>query len=171
MTTPPSEFDPEPKTDPGLVDGHDGPTPRVLLVAIDFSGVSKRALAWALDYARHMPCHLHTVHVVERRWKLADLRSDLDTLRAELVDVHDAAVAELAPLVDDEGRSRVGSLHEHVALGDPASEIVALATELAADLLIIGNHSSGAMQRLLVGSVAEKVVRNATCAVVVVKDT
>lgn len=171
---PPSDFDPEsdPKTDPGLADGPEGgdrPTPRVLLVAIDFSAVSRHALAWALDYARHVPCHLHTVHVVERRWRLSDLRSDLDALRAELVDVHDAAVAELAPLVDDEGRSRVGSLHEHVALGDPASEIVALATELAADLVVVGAHAGGAMQRLLVGSVAEKVVRHATCPVVVVR--
>jgi nucleotide-binding universal stress UspA family protein len=170
MTTPPSDFDADPKTDPGLADGRDGPTPRVLLVAIDFSAVSKRALEWALDYARHLPCHLHTVHVVERRWKMADLRNDLDALRAELVDVHDTAVAELAPMVDEEGRSRVGSLHEHVALGDPASEIVTLAGELGADLIVVGNHSGGAMQRLLVGSVAEKVVRNATCSVVVVKD-
>lgn len=170
MTTPPADFDADPQTDPGLDDGHDGPTPRVLLVAVDFSLVSKRALDWALDYARHVPCHLHTVHVVERRWKLADLRVDLDALRAELVDVHDAAVAELAPLVGDEGRSRVGSLHEHVALGDPASEIVGLAAELGADLVIVGNHSGSAMQRLLVGSVAERVVRDAACPVVVVKD-
>jgi len=145
-----------------------GPPPRVILVAVDFSPSSRGALAWALDYARVAPCHLHTVHVVERRWRLSDLRTDLDTLRAELVDVHDAAVAELGPLVDDDTRARVGSLHEHVVLGDPAPEIITLAHELGAELLVVGSHGGGAMQRLLVGSVAARVVRDAPCPVVVV---
>lgn len=143
--------------------------PRVVLVAIDFSVMSRRALRWALDYARHQPCHLHTVHVIERRWKRSDLRADLDALRAELVDVHDAAVAELTPLVDDEERASVGSLHEHVTLGDPAGEIVALSLELGADLIVIGHHAGDALTRLLTGSTAQKVVRDATCTVVVVK--
>jgi universal stress protein A len=143
--------------------------PRVVLVAIDFSVMSRRALRWALDYARHQPCHLHTVHVIERRWKRSDLRADLDALRAELVDVHDAAVAELAPLVDDDERARVGSLHEHVTLGDPAAEVVALSQELGADLIVIGHHAGDALTRLLTGSTAAKVVRDATCTVVVVK--
>ena len=161
--------------------GHDHPSdedtgevevaaaPRVVLVAIDFSALSKKALHWALEYAQAVPCHLHTVHVVERRWKLSDLRADLDSLRAELVDVHDAAVAELGPLVGDEERSRIGSLHEHVSLGEPAAEIVGLAGELGADLIVIGHHGGEALARLLTGSIAAKVVRDAPCAVLVVK--
>jgi nucleotide-binding universal stress UspA family protein len=149
--------------------GAAGEKPRVLLVAIDFSALSRRGLAWALDSARHVPCHLHTVHVVERRWRLADLRADLDAIRAELVDVHDAAVAELAPLVSESERVHVGSLHEHVALGSPADEIVALASELGAELIVVGNHGGDAMHRLLTGSVAAKVVRDAPCPVLVVK--
>jgi universal stress protein A len=143
--------------------------PKVVLIAIDFSVLSRKALAWALEHARAVPCHLHTVHVVERRWKLADLRADLDTLRAELVDVHDAAVAELGPLVGDDERARVGSLHEHVALGEPAAEIVGLAGELGADLIVIGHHGGDALARLLTGSIAAKVVREAPCPVLVVK--
>jgi nucleotide-binding universal stress UspA family protein len=145
-----------------------GPPPRVILVGVDFSASSRGALAWALDFARVAPCHLHTVHVVERRWRLSDLRSDLDTLRAELVDVHDAAVAELGPLVDVATRASVGSLHEHVVLGDPAPEIVALAQELGAELIVVGSHGGDARHRLLVGSVASRVVRDAPCPVVVV---
>ena len=151
--------------------GHEGPAdapPTVVVVAVDFSAPSRHALRWALDHARHAPCHLHTVHVVERRWKLSDLRSDLDTLRAELVDVHDAAVAELGPLVDDDTRARVGSLHEHVVLGNPAPEITSLALELGAELLVVGSHGGDALHRLLVGSVASRVVRDAPCPVVVV---
>lgn len=149
--------------------GDERGAPKVVLVAIDFSALSKRALAWALEYARKVRCHVHTVHVVERRWRLADLRADFEALRAELVAVHDAAIAELVPLVGEAERAEVGSLHEHVALGDPAGEIVSLAGELGADLIVVGNHGGDAMQRLLTGSVAQKVVRDAPCAVVVVK--
>jgi len=149
--------------------GSDGVRPRVILVAIDFSLLSRRGLAWALDYARHVPCHLHTIHVVERRWHLSDLRADLDALRAELVDVHDAAMAELAPLVADDERVRIGSLHEHVALGAPADEIVGLAGELGADLIVLGSHAGDALQRMLTGSVAAKVARDAPCPVLIVK--
>jgi nucleotide-binding universal stress UspA family protein len=162
-------FDQE-DTDHGHDDGEVGPRPAVMLVAIDFSPASRRALAWALDHALYAPCHLHTVHVVDRRWRLADLRADLDALRAELVDVHDTAVAELAPLIAAGDRGKVGSLHEHVALGDPATEIVALAGELGADLVVVGNHGGDAVRRMFTGSVAHKVVRDAPCPVVVVKE-
>jgi len=149
--------------------GPGGERPRVVLVAIDFSALSRRGLHWALEYARRIPCHVHTVHVVEKRWRLSDLRADLDALRAELVDVHDAAVAELAPLVEEGDRAAIGSLHEHVVLGAPADEIIALAGELGADVVVVGSHGGDAMQRLLTGSVASKVVRDAPCAVMVVK--
>jgi nucleotide-binding universal stress UspA family protein len=148
-----------------------GPPPHVVLVAIDFSMLSRQALRWALDYAAHQPCHLHTVHVIEKRWKRSDLRADLDALRAELVDVHDAAVAELSPLVAEEDRARVGSLHEHVSIGDPAGEIVGLAVELGADLIVVGSHGGDALRRMFTGSIAQKVVRDAGCAVVVIKGT
>ncbi len=160
----PPDFEPE-----DTKDGEQGPRPRVVLVAIDFSAVSRRALAWALDFAGHTPCHLHTVHVVDKRWRLGDLRADLDSLRAELVDVHDAAVAELGPLVDDDTRSGLSSFHEHVAIGHPADEIVALAEEIHADLIIVGSHGGDVVHRVLVGSVAQRVVRDAPCPVVVVK--
>jgi nucleotide-binding universal stress UspA family protein len=148
---------------------HAAIAPHVVLVGVDFSMLSRRALRWALDYARHQPCHLHTLHVVDRRWKRSDLQADLDSLRAEMVDVHDAAVAELSPLVGESDRALVGSLHEHVALGDPAAEIVALANELGADMIVVGCHGGDALTRLLTGSVAKKVVRDAGCPVMVVK--
>jgi universal stress protein A len=141
----------------------------LILVGIDFSTPSRRALAWALEHGRRTGAALHTVHVVERRWRLADLRRDHEALRAELHEVHAAAMAELAPLVGEAERAQLGPLREHVTLGDPAGEIVALADELGADLVVVGNHGGDALQRLLTGSVAQKVVRDAACTVVVVK--
>ncbi len=53
--------------------------------------------------------------------------------------------------------------------GDPASEIVKLADGTAADLIVLGTHGRGGLARLLMGSVAEAVMRKARCPVVTVK--
>jgi len=58
----------------------------------------------------------------------------------------------------------------HVFLeGDPATEIVRIATESGMDLIVMGTHGRSGLERLLMGSVAEKVMRDAPCSVLVVK--
>src|SRR5215207_3551758 len=133
-----------------------GGPPRVVLVPLDFSPPSRQALAWALDYAAHVSSDVHTLHVIDRRWRRSDLDADGTALRAELAEVHAAATAELAALFDEDTRARVGALHEHVATGAPADEILALSRQIGASLVVIGSHGLGAIERLLVGSVAEK---------------
>jgi len=151
-------------TDPGAAP----PVEAVVVVAVDFSEPARRAVAWALDYAQRVPCVLHTVHVVDRRWRPADLRADPTALQRELADAERTASDQLKVL-GDEARVRVGALHEHVALGRPADELVRVAEHLGADLLVIGSHGRDALGHLLLGSVAERVVRRASCPVVVVK--
>jgi nucleotide-binding universal stress UspA family protein len=59
---------------------------------------------------------------------------------------------------------------EHALLeGDPAAEIVRFAHESGSDLIIMGTHGRTGMDRILMGSVAEKVLREARCSVMVVK--
>jgi nucleotide-binding universal stress UspA family protein len=53
--------------------------------------------------------------------------------------------------------------------GDPATEIVRYAREAVSDVIVMGTHGRTGMERLLLGSVAEKVLRDATCTVMVVK--
>jgi nucleotide-binding universal stress UspA family protein len=58
----------------------------------------------------------------------------------------------------------------HVFLeGDPASEIVRYAVDTGIDLIVMGTHGRTGLERLLMGSVAEKVMREAPCSVLVVK--
>jgi nucleotide-binding universal stress UspA family protein len=58
----------------------------------------------------------------------------------------------------------------HVFLeGDPAGEIVRFARDSGTDLIVMGTHGRTGLERLLMGSVAEKVMRDATCSVLVVK--
>jgi nucleotide-binding universal stress UspA family protein len=58
----------------------------------------------------------------------------------------------------------------HFAEGDPAKEILRAAREVASDLIIMGTHGRTGLSRLLMGSVAEQVVRRAPCPVLTVKD-
>jgi nucleotide-binding universal stress UspA family protein len=142
---------------------------RIILVPVDFSLPSRHALAWALEHALHTPGEIHTLHVIDRRWRRSDLEADTGALRDELAEVHAAAAAELGRFFDDDARARIGSLHEHVSTGAPADEILALASALGASMVVIGSHGLGGLERWLLGSVAEKVVRGAACPVVVVK--
>lgn len=89
-------------------------------------------------------------------------------LKTELT-VHAEAGAELARQLDDDQRARL-PVHEHVRIGRAADEIVvALATELAASLIVVGSHGHTGLERALLGSTAERTVRHAGCPVVVVK--
>ena len=65
--------------------------------------------------------------------------------------------------------SRGSSVLEFVQVGKPASEILKAATEWPADVIVIGSHGRGGVQRALLGSVAEAVMRRSPCPVLVIK--
>ena len=72
----------------------------------------------------------------------------------------------LGNLVTDEAGINV---ERRIVVGEPAHEIVRLAAENGADLIVIGSHGRTGVTRLLMGSVAEAVVRRAKCSVLTVK--
>jgi hypothetical protein len=78
--------------------------------------------------------------------------------------------AELAKFVEKYPRAATFQrVHTHQRLGAVADEIAELASDLEADLVVVGTHSRRGVERLLLGSVAERVVRIAPCPVVVVR--
>lgn len=66
-------------------------------------------------------------------------------------------------------RQTVVPVTGHFAIGDPADEIVRVADSVSADVIVMGVHDSVGLERLLLGSVAEAVVRKARCSVFVVR--
>ena len=144
-----------------------------VLVAVDFSETSRRAMAWAFDYGQRAPCAIHLVHVIERHLSMRDLvDTGVGGLREEIKEIEDVARRELEAMAPSrEARESIGPLHEHVALGKPAGEILRLADELGADMIVMGTHGHTGVERLFVGSVAQRVVRAAPCTVVCVKPT
>jgi nucleotide-binding universal stress UspA family protein len=146
----------------------------VVVVPVDFSETSRRAMAWAFDYGQRAPCDIHLIHVIERHLTFKDLvDTSAEGLRRELDEVEGAAQQELAAMAPDQtGREQIGEIHHHIGIGKPADEIVRLAQEAGADMIVMGTHGlTGAVERLFVGSVAQKVVRQAPCTVVCVKPT
>lgn len=160
------EFRDEPtygdRTHPGL----DGAP--AIVVGVDFSATARHAMAWALDYASQRGAVIHTVHVVERRWSPRDLLADASAIQREVAAAEVTARAELEALAS-EARARVGGWHEHVVIGRPADELLRVAREVGAELIVVGSHGLDPIAHLLVGSVAERVVRGASCSVMVVR--
>jgi nucleotide-binding universal stress UspA family protein len=136
-----------------------------IVVGFDLSEPSEVALDQAIDLAQaHEDCRLHVLAVLDEHNGLPGL-----------ADVGDFAAAErtqtaLATLVDKrllEARSRPVNLFLHARIGSPAVEILELAEEAEADLIVVGTHGRRGVSRLVLGSVAERVVRHARIPVLV----
>jgi nucleotide-binding universal stress UspA family protein len=140
-------------------------TIHTILAATDFTAASERPLEYAGELARRFAARLHVIHVLEepfptasevyvaelpefRERRRVDARRRLDEIVAALTDV--AATSD-------------------IPTGNPAAQIVQSAAAIGADLIVIGTHGRGALAHLVMGSVAERVVRTAPVPVLTVR--
>jgi nucleotide-binding universal stress UspA family protein len=139
-----------------------------IVVGIDFSETSERALADAIEQASgHPRAELHVVTVANLDW-IAGARNGAPAAKLdEVVAVERSAIEQAL------GRAGIdrGSVPTfvHVRVGGPAQEIVALAAEVDAHLIVVGTHGRSGWQRFWLGSVAERVLRLAHCPVLVTR--
>jgi nucleotide-binding universal stress UspA family protein len=136
--------------------------PATILVPIDFSYAADRALSYAVPFARRQRARLALLHVVT---PAVIPETFLPSIRTDL--------PQLAELSQDRLRRlarRMGIRPRQVAIktGHAAQEILEWAREIGADLIIIGSRGHGALERFLLGTTAERVVREAACPVLVV---
>jgi nucleotide-binding universal stress UspA family protein len=143
---------------------------RTVLMPTDFSACAERALPYAADLARSSGARLVCLHVVEPVVPAVGYAPVAEPVPA--VDVtgrlEESAGRELPRLA---GREECAGLEveQVVAHGDAASEIVRVARERGADLIVISSHGRAGLGRIIFGSTAESVVRHAHCPVLVVK--
>lgn len=136
----------------------------IVLVAVDAAGDAARALDVATRMATRLGGRLDIAHVVERIPRGREAL-DLPLTREELL----AEGAGVLRRAADQARETFhGIIRGHLTSGPVAEELVALATQQRADFLVVGTHGRSGLSRTLVGSVAEKIVRHASCPVVVV---
>ena len=140
--------------------------PRVVLVATDFSLTSREAVHAARDLAAALGATLHVVHVIPDP---ARLPWSVDTGIAFLdLEKSWRAHAERT-LLDLCRRSRLpASTLTAVRCGDAAEEILEEAERVTAGFVVLGTHGHGRLARLVLGSVADKVLRHTRRPVLIV---
>jgi nucleotide-binding universal stress UspA family protein len=132
-----------------------------ILVATDFGEASDAALTYGRALARTFGARLHVLHVVENYF-LRPIVADPYVVRA-------AAAKQLNERVTDDDRLK---LHARAVLETsdaPAAAIAVYAKSADIDLIVMGTHGRSAVEQLLMGSVAERVVRTAPCPVLTVR--
>jgi nucleotide-binding universal stress UspA family protein len=139
-----------------------------ILVATDFSEPSAVALAYGRDLARSYSSRLHVLHVVEDvmmryspeiGFAVPDLQKDLEK----------AARRDLDALITADDRNTLSVVPVVESGVNIAAAVTTYAAQHAIDLIIVGTHGRGAVKQFLMGSVAERVVRTASCPVLTVR--
>jgi nucleotide-binding universal stress UspA family protein len=151
--------------------------PYVIVVGIDYSVTGERALERAFELASHEPdAEVHIVNVASAYGPMVtvELGADLKTLSLEdasrqLRDYVENKVAQFRAQRDKGLMPLFRLACTHVRLDAPAEGIAQLASDLEADLVVVGTHGRRGVRRLLLGSVAEGVVRLSPAPVLVVR--
>jgi nucleotide-binding universal stress UspA family protein len=133
-----------------------------ILLPTDFSDTAEHAMQQAKGLASSFSATLHVLHVIPdptwsvegTGWALPDLIGTWDR----------EAQVRLQALESQDHPMQV-----HTRRGDPSVEISQYAGEHQIDLIVMGTHGHGPIQRMLLGSVAEKVIRTAPCPVLTVR--
>jgi universal stress protein A len=141
-----------------------------ILVPTDFSPDSLHALAYARDLSRAFHAELLLLHVVDQTYLAGapGLRVANPALAKLLDDQWQIAKTHMARLGADL-ESKGQRLQTLTKRGSPAQVIADAAKRAAADLIVMGTHGRTGLSHVLLGSVAEKVVRTAACPVLTVR--
>jgi universal stress protein A len=139
---------------------------RRILVPIDFSSCSKKALQYAIPFAKQYGARLCLLYVGQGYYVVPEL-APTDLMSYKLSERADTA-AKLASFATKEIPSTL-AVDILVRNGQPALEIADVAKEIGADLIVISTHGYSGIKHVWFGSIAEQVVRHATCPVLVVR--
>jgi len=132
---------------------------RTILHPTDFSEQAKHAFCLARALAQEYGARLILLHVIPRRTVMTGQGIALPPDPEDLCAAGEAQLAKLQAF----------RAERRVVEGEPADEILHAAEEVHAELIVLGCHGRTGLTRLLMGSVAEQVVRKATCPVLTVK--
>lgn len=136
-----------------------------ILVPVDYSHSGDAAMAYAASLAREHDAELHLVHVYEQPFAYVDggfATTPAPSVPPADLESEEAKLNEITPEKGVKFRRRF-------IVGGPADELVNYAKEAGIDLVVMGTHGRTGLNRLLMGSVAEGVVRRSPCPVLTIK--
>jgi nucleotide-binding universal stress UspA family protein len=140
-----------------------------ILVAVDGSNTSRRAFEAALDLAKSNGAVLQPFYVVENTPMYFEAPGyDPSVLRNRLVEQGKELGAEFARAMIENGVKGELAVGEASSLDDVSVVVLNAAADFKADLLVMGTHGRRGFQRLILGSVAERCVRQATLPVLLI---
>ncbi|MGC8773730.1 MAG: universal stress protein [Chlorobaculum sp.] len=140
-------------------------TIKSILCPMDFSDASKNAYRYACEFARSMGSKVILLNVIEPRPIAAEMSLNYIPLEEDLAA---AAKEDFIPLVKDAEAMGI-DVTADVTIGLPAESILQHVADLDVSMLIMGSHGKTGLSRLLMGSVAEAVIRKAAVPVLIVK--
>lgn len=139
-----------------------------IVVAVDFSETSDEAWHAACQLTEALGSHLHLFHAspdpLQQAWTVEAIAVDFEAIGETWRTQAERRLAALTP----DPPLPADRFTRAVRIGVPHRAIVDYAVEHKADLIVIGTHGYGPVKHLLLGSVAERVVREAPCPVVTV---
>lgn len=136
----------------------------VILAAVRVDDTAEHALSEAARIAqKHGSSELHLVHVVLDRGA-ADSQTDSLLVHGMLADARRELRARVEALESENARRVFG----HIRVGAPVRGILQVAADIDADLIVVGTHKRSGFRRFMLGSVAERVLRDGHCPVLVV---
>jgi nucleotide-binding universal stress UspA family protein len=136
-----------------------------ILCAVDFSEPSRRAVELAAELARSLEADLTLIHVREEPRAVLDVPL---LAKDPAGDSDEARLAAWRAEAEQRAGRRVAAT---LARGDPAAVIADLAERDSFDAIVVGTRGRTGLQHVLMGSVAEKVVRSGPCTVIVARPT
>ena len=137
-----------------------------ILVATDFSPSSERSFHMALKWAASCDAVLEIVHVFNR---LPEVEIDSAVANLYIQEHEKYSQAKLEAFVS-QAKKTLSEVHAHFLDGLPSEQIIKLAQTTQADLVITGTHGWTGIDRVMMGSVAERVICQAPCPVLSIRD-
>ena len=143
-----------------------------ILIAVDDTECSKKALEHAQYFASHPEAVLALVHVTENatpsNYGVDPLMGQQAVIVPETIQIQEDHAMQLLEDIKQTLGNDVGEVHCFHRTGTPRQEILAAAEEWQADLIVMGTHGRTGFDHFISGSVSESVLRRATCPVLVV---
>ena len=137
-----------------------------VLVPVDFSDCSRKALQYAVPFAKQFGAEIVLLYVVQPYVPVPEMGAvDTDLLLSRMRESGEGELAKLRASITDDVKVKV-----ELRVGCPDFEIVKAADEVDADIILLSTHGRTGLGRVFVGSVAEHVTRYAHCPVFVVRE-
>lgn len=138
-----------------------------ILFPTDFSDASVLAAAYALNLARSKKARLHVIHVLDTEKEAAGFyvpHISFEKLDKEML----VAAREMLKKFCAKHFKGVKNLEQTVAAGMPHKEILKAIKSTGADVVVMGTFGKAGLERFLIGSTTERVMRNAGCPVLII---